>query len=269
MNTPSASSSPTSPSFSLDGKVVIQFGGTGNLGGALVSALASAGATLVVASRDAQSVRDAVGRETQAGRAVSAAQADIRSERSLHELRDSVLAAHGRVDGVVFNAVSRPMSAPGDALDKWEASMSVNATGFFATARVFGEVMAANGGGSMVAIASMQGMVGPNFWLYEGTSMTSAPDYFFHKAGMINLARYLAALYGSRGVRVNSVSPGGILNPAKPPPGAFLERYAKMTMLGRMAQAREICGAVVFLLGDAAAYITAANLPVDGGYTAK
>jgi NAD(P)-dependent dehydrogenase (short-subunit alcohol dehydrogenase family) len=86
---------------------------------------------------------------------------------------------------------------------------------------------------------------------------------------MINLPRYLASHYGSQKVRVNVVSPGGIFNPAMLPAPGFLERYGKMTMLGRMAEADEIGGAVVFLLGDTASYITGANLPVDGGYTAK
>ena len=156
-----------------------------------------------------------------------------------------------------------------DELAAWEASMAVNATGFFAAARVFGDAMAARGGGSIVNIASIQGMIGPNFWLYEGTSMTAAPDYFFHKGGMINFTKYLAAHYGPRSVRANVVSPGGIYNPEKPQAPEFLERYGKMTLLGRMAQAREISGAVVFLLSDASTYVTGANLPVDGGYTAK
>ena len=129
--------------------------------------------------------------------------------------------------------------------------------------------MAERKSGSIVNIASMQGMVGVNPWLYEGTTMTAAPDYFFHKGGMINLTRYLASHYGPNGVRVNVVSPGGIFNPEKPQSDAFLARYAKMTMLGRMAEAREIGGSVVFLLSDASTYITGANLPIDGGYTAK
>jgi NAD(P)-dependent dehydrogenase (short-subunit alcohol dehydrogenase family) len=173
------------------------------------------------------------------------------------------------VDGIVFNAVSRPMAKMGDALAAWKASMETNATGFFATVRAFGDAMAAKGSGSIVNIASMQGMVGMNPWLYEGTSMTAPPDYFFHKGGMINLTRFLASHYGPQGVRVNVVSPGGIYNPEKPQAPGFLERYAKTTMLGRMAEAREIGGAVVFLLSDASTYITGVNLPVDGGYTAK
>ncbi len=86
---------------------------------------------------------------------------------------------------------------------------------------------------------------------------------------MINLTRYLASHYGPTGVRVNVVSPGGIYNPEKPQAPEFLSRYAPMTMLGRMADAPEIGGAVVFLLSDASTYVTGVNLPVDGGYTSK
>jgi NAD(P)-dependent dehydrogenase (short-subunit alcohol dehydrogenase family) len=113
------------------------------------------------------------------------------------------------------------------------------------------------------------GMVGVHPALYKDPAAFPSPDYFFHKGGMINLTRYLASYYGGQGVRANVVSPGGIFNPERPQPADFLERYAPRTMLGRMADAREIAGAVVFLLSDASSYITGVNLPVDGGYTAK
>jgi NAD(P)-dependent dehydrogenase (short-subunit alcohol dehydrogenase family) len=256
-------------SFSLRNKVVIQFGGTGLLGRALVSALGAAGATLIIASRNRSSLTALAAIEQAAGSAVQVDEVDIGSEAALRALRDRVLAQHGRVDGIVFNAVSRPMRNFDDDLTAWRASMDTNATGFFATVRVFGDAMAANGSGSIVNIASQMGMLGANPWLYEGTSMTAPPDYFFHKGGMINLTRYLASHYGTRGVRVNVISPGGIYNPEKPQAPAFLERYGKMTMLGRMANPGEIGGAVVFLLSDVSTYITGVNLPVDGGYTAK
>jgi NAD(P)-dependent dehydrogenase (short-subunit alcohol dehydrogenase family) len=255
--------------FSLTGKVVVQFGGTGLLGRALVTALAGAGATLVVASRNTSALESVAGDQRSAGRSVHLDAVDINSEASLYALRDRVIGAHGRIDGIVFSAVSRTMRGYGDKLESWAASMATNATGFFATVRTFGDAMAATGGGSIVNIASMMGMVGMNPWLYEDTGVHPSPDYFFHKGGMINLTRYLASHYGPKGVRVNVVSPGGIYNPGKPQSEAFLARYGKMTMLGRMADAHEIGGAVVFLLSDAASYVTGANLPVDGGYTAK
>ena len=256
-------------SFSLAGKVIIQFGGTGLLGRALVDALGAAGATLIVASRNREALETLAASEQARGRTVHVDEVDIGSEESLQALRDRVLAEHGRVDGIVFNAVSRPMKGYSADLDQWRESMDVNATGFFATVRTFGDAMADKGSGSIVNIASQMGTIGMNPWLYEGTSMSASPDYFFHKGGMINLTRYLASHYGEKNVRVNVVSPGGIYNPHQPQADAFLERYGKMTMLGRMADAPEIGGSVVFLLSDASTYITGANLAIDGGYTAK
>jgi len=255
--------------FSLGGKVVIQFGGTGLLGRSLVLALAQAGATLVVASRNRESMGALSKSEGSAAKDFQIEAVDISSETSIHHLRDRVLAQHGRVDGIVFNAVNRTMKGFGDKLSSWETSMVTNATGFFATVRTFGDVMAAQRGGSIVNIASMMGMVGMNPWLYGEKGVSPSPDYFFHKGGMINLTRYLASHYGRQGVRVNVVSPGGIYNPEKRQADEFLERYNPMTMLGRMAHASEIGGATVFLLSDASTYITGINLPVDGGYTAK
>lgn len=256
-------------SFSLEGKVIVQFGGTGLLGRALVASLSEAKATLVIASRNRASMTEVAGTHRQSGRTVHVEEVDIGSESSLHSLRDRVLASHGRVDGIVFNAVARTMRGYGDTLENWSASMATNATGFFATVRTFGDAMASAGRGSIVNIASMMGTIGMNPFLYEGTGMSPSPDYFFHKGGMINLTRYLASHYGTKGVRANVVSPGGIYNPKLPQAAAFLERYGKMTMLGRMANAPEIGGAVVFLLSDASSYITGVNIPVDGGYTAK
>lgn len=260
---------PETNPFSLSGSIVIQFGGTGLLGRALVSAIAAAGATTVVASRNRASLESLAVEERAAGRKVQVDEVDITSEPSLQSLRDRVLEAHGRIDGIVFNAVSRPMKGYHGDLAGWVDSMATNATGFFATVRMFGDAMAARKCGSIVNISSQMGVIGMNPHLYEGPSAYPAPDYFFHKGGMTNLTRYLASHYGSSGVRVNVVSPGGIYNPGKPQPPAFLERYAPQTMLGRMANAEEIGGAVVFLLSGASSYITGANIPIDGGYTAK
>lgn len=257
------------PDFSLSGKVIVQFGGTGLLGRALVAALAGAKAELTVASRTAATLEPLAAAQRAAGRSVAIDTVDIVSEPSLHSLRDRLLARHGRIDGIVFNAVSRPMRGFNDDLAAWRASMETNATGFFATVRAFGDAMAARRSGSIVNISSQMGAIGMQPALYDDAGASIPPDYFFHKGGMNNLTRHLASCYGSRGVRVNAVSPGGIYNPEKPQPDSFLARYGPMTMLGRMARAEEIGGAVVFLLSDASTYVTGAILPVDGGYTAK
>ena len=261
---------PIASSFSLAGKVVLQFGGSGLLGRALVNDLAAAGATLIVASRDATALAPQAEALGAARDRVHFDTVDLLREPSVRDLVARVGATHGRLDGMVYNAVNRPMTGGfSDDIAKWEESMRLNATGFFAAVRACGDVMATAKRGSIVNIASHMGMVGMHPALYDGPAAQPAPDYFFHKGGMVNLTRYLASHYGSSSVRVNVVSPGGIFNPARPQQPAFLQRYAPMTMLGRMAEAREIGGAVVFLLSDAASYITGINLPVDGGYSAK
>ena len=126
--------------------------------------------------------------------------------------------------------------------------------------------MAAHGGGSIINIGSIQGMVGPDLTLYEGIDWSAPPDYFFHKGGLLQLTRYAAAKLGPRQVRVNCISPGGFFADQD---AKFVQRYNARTFLNRMASATDLKGVIVFLASDASAYITGANIPVDGGYTAK
>jgi NAD(P)-dependent dehydrogenase (short-subunit alcohol dehydrogenase family) len=253
--------------FSLKEKVVVLTGGGGLYGRQLTAALAEAGAQLVIASRDQARLREIARAQVERGFSVVNESLDLGRERSVLALRDKVLKRFGRVDGLVNNAVLRPMKSLDAPASAWEESLRVNATGLFLITRAFGQIMVGPGGGSIVNIGSMMGMVGPSLEFYHGTAMgTPAPDYFFHKGGMINLTRYFASVFGSNGVRVNCVSPGGCLNNQPKP---FLRRYNRRTMLGRMAAATDLGGAIVFLLSDASRYITGINLPVDGGYTAK
>ena len=152
-----------------------------------------------------------------------------------------------------------------DDLDGLNASMEANATGIIAMINIFGRQMMEQKNGNIVNIASMQGMVGPDFALYKGTQMDVPPDYFFHKAGLINVTRYYAARFATYGIRVNAISPGGMESGQD---SIFQERYGERTFLGRMANGEEIKGAVVFLASKASSYLTGINLPVDGGYTA-
>jgi NAD(P)-dependent dehydrogenase (short-subunit alcohol dehydrogenase family) len=258
-------SSVSLPTFSLENKIIVLTGGAGLFGRGLAAQLAEAGATLVLADCNIQALEQAVATEQTRGFKVCARAFDLTEEASISRMRDSVLADFGRVDGLVNNAVSRPMKSPTDSLACWEASMKTNATGLYAITRAFGTVMAERGAGSIVNIGSIQGIVGPDYSLYEGLDMQALPDYFFHKGGMVNLTRFFAAYYGPKGVRVNCVLPGGLFSGQH---STFVERYSRATFLRRMANDRDLGGPVIFLLSDAACYVTGVNLPVDGGYTA-
>lgn len=253
--------------FSLKDHTILLTGGAGLFGRGLATALAEAGATLIVASRNADKLKAVAAEETARGRHVFAESFDQGDELSVTALCSRIQERHGCLHGLVNNSVLRPMKGANGSVEQFAESMRVNATGLMLMHRVFGEKMAAAGRGSIVNIGSIQGMIGPSYELYEGTAMGDMPpDYFFHKGGVLNLTRFYAALYGSRGVRVNCVSPGGFFNHQ---PESFVKRYCEHTMLGRMADDSDLGGSVVFLLSDASRYITGVNLPVDGGYTAK
>jgi NAD(P)-dependent dehydrogenase (short-subunit alcohol dehydrogenase family) len=255
------------PSFSLKDHTVLLTGAAGLFGRGLASALAGAGATLIIAARDASKLQSVADEETALGHKVFAEGFDQGDEASITALKQRIEKRFGVLHGLVNNSVLRPMKGANGTAAQFEESMRVNATGVMLMHRHFGSAMADAGRGSIVNIGSIQGMIGPSYELYAGTTMGDMPpDYFFHKGGMLNLTRFYAALYGPKNVRVNCLSPGGFFNNQ---PELFVQRYAEHTMLNRMADNEDLGGALVFLLSEASRYITGVNLPVDGGYTAK
>ncbi len=253
--------------FDLQGRVILLTGGAGLYGRGLARDLAETGARLIIAARSVEKLEAVAAEERARGLDVTALALDQGDEASVMALKDRIVADYGRLDGLVNNAVARPMKGANGSVEQWEESMRVNATGIMLMHRHLGKMMAERGSGSIVNIGSIQGMIGPSYELYTGTTMGDMPpDYFFHKGGMVNLTRFYAALYGPQSVRVNCLAPGGFFNNQPEP---FLTRYAEHTMLGRMADPTDLGGSVIFLLSDASRYITGVNLPVDGGYTAK
>jgi NAD(P)-dependent dehydrogenase (short-subunit alcohol dehydrogenase family) len=124
--------------------------------------------------------------------------------------------------------------------------------------------MAARKRGSIINIASVYGVVAPDFDIYKGTKMTSPAAYSAIKGGIVSYSKYLASYYKNKGIRINVVCPGGAYNNQS---GRFVKRYSAKTLLGRMAYPYEIGWPVVFLASEAASYITGATLMVDGGLT--
>lgn len=253
-------------SFRLDGKVAVMSGGAGLYGRQVAAALSEAGAKTFMAARNVEKLDEQARILRDAGGDVTALQFDQADETSCRRLLDTVLNAAGHVDVLVNNAVARTMKDWSDPLEAWAESMRINATGLFAVTRCFGDYMAAHGGGSIINVGSMQGMVAPDFTLYEGLPWNAPPDYFFHKGGLIQLSRYVASKLGLHGVRCNAVSAGGLYSGQDP---LFVERYNKRTFVGRMANDTDLKGVIVFLASDASIYVTGANIVVDGGYSAK
>ena len=252
--------------FKLDSKVVAVTGGAGLVGRQIVETVAEAGAKTFAADYNIQKQEEVADQFRKDGLNVTAVQYDQSSEESIQALLEHIVTQAGKVDVLVNNAMLRPMKDWNSPAADFEKSMQVNATGVFLMTRVFGNHMAERGSGSIINIASIQGLVGPDYTLYEGLDWGIAPDYFVHKGAIIQLTRYAASTLGAKGVRVNAISPGGFYNKQEE---SFLKRYSDRTFLGRMANETDLKGIIVFLASDASAYITGANIPVDGGYTAK
>jgi NAD(P)-dependent dehydrogenase (short-subunit alcohol dehydrogenase family) len=261
-------------SFDLTGRVAVITGAAGLLGEAHARALGGHGARLVLTDLDeGRCHQRAECLAVELGVGTLAARCDVTDRAAWLDLRGLVLERFGRLDVLVNNAghTTRTRTEGYDAsftgfrLEDWHAILDVNLTGAFLGCQVIGEVMLERGSGSIVNVASMYAVVSPNHRIYEGTGVSQPAAYSVSKAGLLALTRYLGTLWAERGVRVNAVTPGGVFDGHEAP---FLERYGRLSPVGRMAGRDEIGGAVVFLASDAASYCNGHNLVVDGGWTA-
>jgi NAD(P)-dependent dehydrogenase (short-subunit alcohol dehydrogenase family) len=253
--------------FSLAGQVAVVSGGAGLYGRHIAQALSAAGAHVALAARGVAACQETAAALNGEGGSASAHELDLTSEESIKALRASVVADYGSIDILINNAVAR---GGGDMLtttaEDWAATSLVNSLGLFLMTRECGEQMIAQRSGVIVNIASIYGMVGPDFTLYGSTGMTNPAFYAYDKGGMINFTRYLAAFYAPYGIRANCISPGGLATPDQP--AEFVANYQARVPLGRLAGPEDIKGPIIFLAAPASQYVTGVNLPVDGGWTA-
>jgi len=253
--------------LSLKGKIVLVTGGAGNYGKCIVEGMAEAGGTIITASRNLEANKIFVQELKERGLEVHALQLDQGNLESVKQLKADIDKKFGALHVLVNNAVSRPMATFDAPIEDFAESMRVNATGMVHLMREMTALIVKSGGGSIINIASMMGMFGPDLSNYEGTSMTQSPppDYFFHNAGLINLTRYWARMMAGKNLRVNCVSPGGLFNHQ---PERFIENYTQKVPLRRMANQDDIKGLMVLLASEAGAYINGENILMDGGLNA-
>lgn len=250
--------------LNLRNKIILVTGGAGLYGNCIVEGLAEAEGTVIIASRNIENIKATTQRFRERGLEVHAMQVDQGTHGSIMSLKTEIRKQFGRLDVFVNNAVSRPIkNLENYSIENFAESMRINATGAMDILREMADLIEESGGGSIINIASMMGMFGPDLSNYEGTNMgIPPPDYFFHRAGIINLTRYLARIYAGKNIRVNCVSPGGLFNNQ---PERFLENYNKKVPLGRMANNDDIKGLMVLLASEAGAYINGENILMDGG----
>jgi NAD(P)-dependent dehydrogenase (short-subunit alcohol dehydrogenase family) len=267
--------------FDLTGRVAVITGAAGLLGRQHAEAIAEMGGIPVVADiRDeaAKEVAGDIGRRFD-GRAL-AARTDITDRASVVSLLDQVLSTFGRVDILINNAANDPKAGSRRTqwsrletfpIEVWQNDLSVGLTGALICSQVLGARMAEVGSGVILNIASDLALIGPDQRIYQqagvapGEQPVKPVSYSVVKAGLLGLTRYLATYWADRGVRVNAISPGGV---GGNDDAVFVAALTNLIPLGRMANVDEYKAAVVFLVSDASAYMTGANLVIDGGRTA-
>jgi NAD(P)-dependent dehydrogenase (short-subunit alcohol dehydrogenase family) len=254
--------------FDLGEKVVVVTGGSGLIGRALVKALATRGATVIIGEVNEEKGRQLEIECRESNMDVVFKMLDITSEASVAGLIAELDKQYTRLDVWVNNAYPRTKDwgvfFEKITMQSWKENVDLHMNGYFICCQKAAEYMKAKGCGSIINFGSTYGIVGPQFSIYDGTPMTVAAPYSAIKGGIINFTRYLASYYGPHGVRVNSISPGGVFDNQNE---VFVRNYVSRTPLRRMASSEDIAGGVVYLASDAAAYVTGHNLVIDGGWT--
>jgi NAD(P)-dependent dehydrogenase (short-subunit alcohol dehydrogenase family) len=248
--------------FSLEGRVAVVTGGAGQVGGEIARGLEASGARVAVFDR-----------------AVDRFRVDVTDRATIEAALEEVTREWG-VPHVLINAAAldSPPNAPAEEVgpvesypeQSFDEVMDVNVKGTFLSCQMVGARMAAEGRGSIVNVSSIYGMLSPVQDLYDfrragGEEFFKPIAYSVSKSALYNLTRYLATYWAKNGVRVNTLTLAGVWNDQ---PQEFLAAYAERMPLGRMAEAREVVGPVVFLASDASSYVTGANVVVDGGWSA-
>jgi NAD(P)-dependent dehydrogenase (short-subunit alcohol dehydrogenase family) len=254
--------------FSLADRVAIVTGGAGQLGSEIAGGLAERGARVAVLDIAAGDGDDA-----------RAFRVDVTDRAAIERATDEIT-KEWDVPHILVNAAAldSPPDAPAGEVgpfedypaESFDRVMDVNVKGTLFCCQVVGARMAAAGRGSIVNVSSIYGMLSPVQKLYDfrrqgGETFFKPVAYSVSKSALYNLTRYLATYWARSGVRVNTLTLAGVWNDQPPD---FLEAYADRMPLGRMADAREVVGPVVFLASDASSYVTGANVVVDGGWSA-
>ncbi|MDH4102652.1 MAG: SDR family oxidoreductase [Thermoleophilia bacterium] len=257
------------PLFDLSGRIAVVTGGMGQLGRVYTAGLAERGmrvASFDVASGDAPD-------------GVRAFEVDVTDRVAIERAMGEIESDWGAPHVLVNNAgLDSPPDAPAEEVGPFEdfpeevfdAVMDVNVKGALLCCQVIGGAMAREGRGSIVNIGSVYGLLSPVQDIYafrreSGETFVKPVAYSVSKSAILNLTRYLATYWAKAGVRVNTLTLAGVWNDQ---PAQFLEAYAERAPMGRMLDAGEALGALVFLASDASSYVTGSNVVVDGGWSA-
>jgi len=255
----------------MSGRRALITGAAGGLGGVMAETLAEMGADLILVDLPEASYRqDICDLPQRFGVQVSFVGCDLEQESSRQELMARVAAEGDWLDVLINNAGFVGTTGlqgwvtefEQQSVQTWRRAIEVNLTANFDLVKGMTPLLRNSGKGSVINVASIYGVFGPDYSLYEGTSMGNPAAYAASKGGLIQLSRWLSTTLAPA-IRVNTISPGGVARGQAP---EFAQRYIARTPLGRMATEDDFRGVVAFLASDMSSYLTGQNLIVDGGW---
>ncbi len=265
--------------FSLKGKNAIVTGGAGILGRHFCNSLADSGARVAVVDINIEEATKIAKQITDEYKVdAKAFYCNLTSEESVKKMVQAVANEFGEINILHNNAAGKSSDlnaffAPFEDYDlnQWKEIMSTNLDSMFLVAKHVGKVMKVQGkGGSIIQTSSIYGVLGPDNRIYEGSyyldrQINTPAIYSASKAGVVGLTKYLATYWAKDGIRVNTITPGGVESGQN---DIFKQNYSNRIPLGRMAQPEEMTGALVYLASDASSYVTGQNILIDGGLSA-
>jgi len=270
--------------FDLTNKTALVVGGRGYLGQNFCKGLTESGALVYSADLPKKSPSSQWMGKEKPNENIIQKEVDVTDPDSVKQLVDSIIQESLGIDILVYSVSTKPpdfyKAYTQCSLEGWQAVIRVELDGVFLCTQQVGKYMETAKKGSIILLSSIYGIVGNDHRIYEGSNLPEvfkeSPEFnekvYSHaayaavKGAHISIARFLAAYWGSYGIRVNCISPGGVAHPGENE--VFVKKYSDRTPLGRKACVEDITGAVIYLASEASSYIAGHNLIVDGGWTA-
>jgi len=259
--------------MNLNGRRALITGANGALGSVMAETLAELGADLILVDRPGTNFAVmAKGIKERWGVKIWEYQCDLEHDQQRIELLELIQKDHAFINILINNAAFVGTSElkgwgtifENQTVETWRRALEVNLTAPFHLCQGLTPLLKNSEGANIINIGSIYGECGPDWRIYEGTSMANPAAYGASKAGLTQLTRWLSTTLAPD-IRVNAISPGGIF---RNQPGVFVKRYEARTPLARMATEEDFCGAIAYLASDLSSYVTGQNLAVDGGWGA-